>query len=306
MAFFKAACLVGISFMALSEDIVTDSVTVDVLGQSGKIRMYGTDAGRSDPNLVTIEMDAMRELDTNGETVGSSGQERHSIQNFASQDFTFHNLVSDVLMGTNASIHASAHRLSFESTIGDVGSIAVDTFVITKEGLVGPESEQWNAGVGDMKFNIRFPNWKWCGDADANCRGGDVGEYLELDLKMKGNLSQVTLVPGTVNTYDLGGGANLTLTDFVMIDGQEDRMAPGYPQMLNQGGSQIFRFRFPKFTSSADYDPLLRQGWHWGHLQQAISDFNSADGSLISASVPGSLFSILTALLVVIGFVYSF
>lgn len=292
----------GMSSRALGEDIVTDSVTVNVLGQSGKIRMYSTDAGMSDPNLVTIEMDALRELDADGETVGNSGQERHSIQTFASQDFTFHPLVSDVLMGVNASIHASAHRLSFESSIGgDVGNIAVDTFIISSDGLVGPESEQWSAGIGDMKFNIRFPNWKWCGDPDSNCNGGGVGEYLELDIKMKGNLAQVLLIPGTLNTYDLGGDANLTLTDFVMLDGQEGQMAPGYPQMLNQGGSQIFRFRFPKFASSAEYDPLLRQGWHWGQLQQAVSDFNNADTAAISASIPGFSFSILTSLLMFAG-----
>merc|ERR1719502_841192 len=110
---------------------------------------------------------------------------------------------------------------------------------------------------------------------------------------MKGNLSQVTLIPGTANTYDLGGGANLTLTDFVTLDGQEGRMASGYPQMFNQGGSQIFRFRFPKFTSSAEYDPLLRQGWHWGQIQQAIDGFGNADGSLLSIGIPGSSASIL-------------
>jgi hypothetical protein len=267
--------------------------------------MYSTDAGMSDPNLVTIEMDALRELDADGETVGNSGQERHSIQNFASQDFTFHPLVSNVLMGTNASIHASAHRLSFESSIGDVGSISVDTFVITSEGLVGPESEQWNSGIGDMKFNVRFPSWKWCGDLDSNCNGGGVGMYLELDIKMKGNLSQVMLIPGTANTYDLGGGANLTLTDFVVIDGQEARMASGYPQMFNQGNSQIFRFRFPKFTSSAEYDPLFRQGWHWGQLQQAIGDFNNADTAAISTSTPGSTLSILTSLSIFAGLAFS-
>merc|ERR1712070_456197 len=207
--------------------------------------------------------------------------------------------------GANESIHASAHRLSFESSIGgNVGQIAVDTFIITSEGLVGPESEQWNAGIGDMKFNVRFPSWKWCGDPDANCNGGGVGMFLELDIKMKGNLSQVTLIPGTANTYDLGGGANLTLTDFVMLDGQEGRMAPGYPQMFNHGGSQIFRFRFPKFISSAEYDPLLRQGWHWGQLQQAISDFNNADGAAISTSIPGSSASILTALSIFAGLVF--
>merc|ERR1719453_1492545 len=105
MQVFRAAGLMGIlSFTLAEEDIVTDSVTVRVLGQSGKIRMYSTDAGMNDPNLVTIEMDALRELDANEETVGNSGQERHSINNFASQDFTFHPLMSDVLMGVNASI----------------------------------------------------------------------------------------------------------------------------------------------------------------------------------------------------------
>jgi len=254
--------------------------------------MYGTDAGLQDPNLVTIEVDSLEELDAEGNTVGASGQERHSFNTFANQDFTFHEIVENHLLGTNASIHASANKLSFDANV-DAGGIAVDTFIVTTAGLVGPEGEQWHSGIGDMKFNIRFPSWKWCGDAESNCGRNEVGQFLQVDIKMKGNLSEVALIPGTLNTYDLGGGANLTLTDFVMIDGEETRMVTGYPTLTMKGSSQIFRFRFPRFTTSAEYDPLLRQGWHWGQVMQA---FGNTDGSLISASFTRSPFSILTFL----------
>lgn len=290
--------------MAQEDEVSAGSITVKVLGQSGKFRMFSTEAGQSDENVVTIEMDALRELDADGETVGSSGQDRHSINTFAAQDFTFMPVQADFMMGVNMSV--SAHKLSFHSPIGDVGNIAVDTFVMSSPGFVGPEGEEWGVGIGDMKFNIRFPNWRWCGDEGSSCRAGDVGEFLELDIKIKGAAESVALIQGTLNTYDLGGDANMTLTEKVMLDGVQRQMPAGYPSMRMQGGSQIFTFRFPKFSQSAEYDPLLRQGWHWGQIMQAAGDaFNNADTAAVDGSIPQSSLSILAFLLVVTGVVSS-
>jgi len=245
--------------VAAEPEITAGGVSIRILGQSGKFRMFSTDAGQNDPNRVTIELDSLTELDANGNSVGSSGQERHSIQTFANQDFTFLPLIENHMMGVNNAV--TANKLSFQSPVSTVGNISVDTFIMRSRGFVGPEFEEWSVGVGDVKFNINFPDWKWCGDEGSNCRRNEVGEFLELKIKIKGAASEVTLVEGTLNTYFLGGDANLTLTGKVVLDGVQGQMPDGFPSLSMQGNSQIFTFRFPKFTASASYDPLLSQGW---------------------------------------------
>jgi hypothetical protein len=301
MQAFKAVALFGMSVAtAQEEDLTAGSITVRILGQSGKLRMFSTTAGTNDTNVVTIEMDALRELDIDGNPVGSSGPEKHSIQTFANQDFVF-NPIESVMIGVNESV--SARKISFQSSVGDVGSMSVDTFIMSSPGLVGPEGEEWGVGVGDMKFNINFPNWNWCGDAESNCqRADDVGAFLELDIKIKGASSEVTLIDALSRTYDLGGDANLTLTNKVMLDDVQSEMPAGFPSLRQQGSSQIFTFRFPRFTTSAQYDPLLRQGWHWGQLQQA---WNNIDTAQISGSFPQSSLSVLTCLAMLTGVVFS-
>lgn len=257
-----------------NSDLGAGGVTVRVLGRSGKFRVFSSAAGEDNARAVTIEMDSLQELDANGEPVGASGQERHSINTFANQDFTLSPVESNFMMGVGMSV--AANKLSFQSPIGEVGNISVDTFVISSPGLVGPVGEEWDVGIGDMKFNIRFPNWKWCGDDGANCRIGEVGEFLELKIKMKGAASEANLINGTLNTYDLGGGANMSLTDKVMLDGVQSQMPAAFPSLHMQGNSQIFSFRFPKFTTSAEYDPVLSQSWVEEEIQQVEEEAAAA------------------------------
>jgi len=295
----KVASLFSLA-VAENETATAGSVSVEILGQSGKMRLFSTAAGQ-EANRVTVEMDALRELNAAGETIGNTGTlaERHSLNGFANQDFTFDPLESDFRpagASYNASIHAKANRLTFRSPIGNVGMISVDTLIISHEGLVGPTGGEWFSGVGDMKFNINFPNWKWCGDADSSCARNDVGAFLELDISVKGAADTVTHMGNGV--YNLGGDANMTLTDLVTIDGVEGQQMAETPSMRQQGSKTIFTFRFPRFENSAQYDPLIRQGWHWGQIQNA---FNNVDGSLISASNSGYPSAMLMSMLMLVG-----
>jgi len=268
-------------------EVESGGVSVQILGNSGKIRMFSAEVGHNDPNAIVIEMDSLQELDVNGNPVGTSGQDRHSINTFANQDFTFHPVVYDHMMGVNSLL--TANKLSFTSPVGNVGYISVDTFIMRSRGHVGPQGEEWGVRAGDMKFNVNFPSWTFC-DACGN-RGTEVGAFLELKIKIKGAAASVTLVEGTTNTYTLGGNANLTLTDKVMLDGVQGVMAEGFPQLSMQGNSQIFSFRFPRFESSAEYDPVLSQDWveetlceNWYHLIAAYdSDHAPVNGQFFGA-----------------------
>ncbi len=60
---------------------------VKILGHSGKFTVTRTLGNISSWCMVT--MDALRELDHQGQQVGTSGSVKHSINTFASQDVTF-------------------------------------------------------------------------------------------------------------------------------------------------------------------------------------------------------------------------
>ena len=59
---------------------------MQILGRSGKMTVSNSNLGSSS---VTVTMDALREVDTSGNAVGTTGNQKHSFNTFASQDFTF-------------------------------------------------------------------------------------------------------------------------------------------------------------------------------------------------------------------------
>jgi len=76
-------------------------------------------------------------------------------------------------------------------------------------------------------------------------------------VKIKGKNSLAVRKAGKQQEFELGGGIGLQLTNKTMVDGKQVEMPEGYPKVAMKGSSQVFTFRFPKFTQSALYDPLL-------------------------------------------------
>jgi len=226
-------------------------MAVNVSGQSGKFSAYRQAQGPSDPGKVVIEMDALREVDASGKQVGKAGSTKHSIENFASQSFTFSS-PKTVKMGQGNNV--SAVKMNFRSTVSTIGKVGVDTYIMTSGGIVGPEGEPWSVSAGDIKFNIELSDWTFC-DAEI-CKDG-VGNGVELDVKIKGKNTFAVRVTGEKQQFELGGGSKLQLTNKIMVDGKQVEMPAGYPKVRLVGTSQVFTFRFPKFTTSALYDPLL-------------------------------------------------
>eukprot|EP00448_Togula_jolla_P020802 CAMPEP_0170588190 /NCGR_PEP_ID=MMETSP0224-20130122/10699_1 /TAXON_ID=285029 /ORGANISM="Togula jolla, Strain CCCM 725" /LENGTH=89 /DNA_ID=CAMNT_0010911893 /DNA_START=87 /DNA_END=352 /DNA_ORIENTATION=- len=60
--------------------------TVRIQGQSGKFTL--SNSARGSEKDIVVTMDALRELDAQGNAVGASGSTKHSLNTFASQDFT--------------------------------------------------------------------------------------------------------------------------------------------------------------------------------------------------------------------------
>ena len=201
---------------------------------------------------IRVTMDALREVDASGNAVGQSGSVKHSVNTFASQDFT----VGDVELVSIGSVSAS--KVSFESTISSIGKLGVDTYLIATSGTVGMNTDSWEVGMGDLKWNIRLWDWTWCGDVGATCKNGEVGDAVELDITVTnmggGSASEKE---GDKKEVSLGGSAELSLSTAVQTDCVWEEMAAGYPMITTQGSGTTLTFRFPRFIDSSLYDPVV-------------------------------------------------
>jgi len=221
------------------------TMNLHVMGQSGKFTLYTDQQGRS--GGITVNIDALRELDASGNAVGTSGSVKHSINTFASQTFTI--APTEVVTIGNG---VSAEKVSFDAALGgSVGNVKIDTFVMCEDGVVGNGQESWSVRAGDVKWNIELSSWAWCGCSQGG--NAQVGDMIDIDIAVKG------LATGqlTGNSLSLGGGAAMQMASLVSIDGTLRNMTAGYPQFNIQGSSTVVTFRFPKFSSRAVYDPVM-------------------------------------------------
>jgi len=227
-------------------------IKVNVQGQSGKFTVYPEAKGQQ--SGIQVTMDALREVDGNGQQVGTQGNNKHSIQTFASQTFTTDPMVMTELKGTPGNVPAV--KVAFQSTVSNVGKIGIDTYVLAESGTVGPQNETWAVRMGDLKWNIRIWDWTFCDGSGAGaCRSGDIGQYIELDVSVKGNASASKTGKKTI---DLGGQTTLELSNQVLVDKSTwSMMADGYPSVNVQGSTTTITFRFPKFSNDILYDPVL-------------------------------------------------
>lgn len=242
------------SFLGTSDGATAaGGMAMKTQGQSGKITLYNESAGDSDPNKVVIAMSAVREVDDQGNAVGTGGNTKHSVNTLASQTFTWGGLEDHTFEGG-----VTAKTTSFSAAISTVGTFGVQIFMMTSSGTVGPASEGWTVAAGDLKFNVFFPEaWTWCaGDVCKQGQTTEIGAYIDVEIEIKGQ-GTAKAKGSSNNSLDLGGGVGLLLTDVVNIDGTDTTMPEGYPKFAMQGSKQVFTFRFPKFSANATYDPVL-------------------------------------------------
>lgn len=262
-------------------------IVLKVLGQSGKIKIRRR--GESEVNAVAINFDAMRELDSDGNTVGG-GNDGHSFNSFASQDFT----ISEITEGTYDGL--DSYHVEFSADINGA-DVVVDVYMMREAGNVtngsGDDAEDIEVNVGDIKVTIDINAWKFCesgtfanGSPHVCTKAGqrEVGAFLEFDLEMKSasrpsrrNLGSGANEEGAdggrtlmgdnrrrrggrlqPDVWDLGDGAELALSTKVRVDDVWADM-PGaadgtYPMMTQRGSKTIYTFRFPK-GASLFYDP---------------------------------------------------
>ena len=173
---------------------------------------------------------------------------------------------------TNVKIgDTTASTINFSSTL-DTGKFSLTTMIIDADGEItnevsGGESETLTLTKGDCKFNIELKDWDWC---NGSCNGGTkTGEFIDVTVEIKGTSSETTwnddesggsddAIKDGDNVKGNMGGSIITLSNTVTLDGKIESMPSGYPMIGGNGKNKnTITFRFPKFTSSAVYDPII-------------------------------------------------
>eukprot|EP00794_Sanderia_malayensis_P019848 gene19848-21790_t len=254
LACFLIAAINSLSFAA-DEELNEGDINVKVLGQSGKVALKNKKG-----NNVMITFDAIKELDAANKDVGKTGSKKHNLQTFASQEFTFKTQgLNDTYQGLRV------RQIQFTSKIaGSDGNLTVNIYIFKDGGNITTASdEEITVQKGTVKFDIWIRNWKFCGSAGAGCKQSETGNKIDLAIEIKGKKGQKPKERSKkrgkgrrMKTFDLGG-ADCTLSGQVKKDGVWEAMESGFPKMETKGSKTTFTFRFPKFSSSAFYDPTL-------------------------------------------------
>ena len=216
------------------------------------------------PNLVTVMMDYIHELDASGNIIGTSGPNhgKHSRETFASVDFDIFDAVQ------SNEFDVTSYAVDFFTELMESAKLNVTIHVFNQDGTIHPTAnETFAVNAGTIKFSIAIDSWPFCqGESDSSSMGkacaSDYGEFLELGVEIKGRDSgdaeQATSTKYTLDPVSGRDPIELEFSTEVMIDGEWFQMPEGYPKVEVQGGKQLFIFRFPRFESSAMYDPLIK------------------------------------------------
>jgi hypothetical protein len=286
----------------------TSGLSVQILGQSGK---FIASNGNS---KVQVTMDGLYERDENGNLVGNTGSTKHSINTFATTDFTFDaEETVQLLEVTNddgnvtQQVSAEGLRVDFYTTLDTNSKLLVQANLVSKEGLAGDDGGNWTVSPGDFKFNIELSDWEWCDP----CSNDQYGAFVDLDIEIKelnsdSSNHQPVLKRDRNQTFDLGGdgssAATLELSHKFMVKkgtssgagsaNMVSFMPEGYPKVTTSGDKTLFTFRFSKFDkdSTAKYDPIIK-------FSSTSDSSSAASTTATSGKVFGGMFGLVSGLL---------
>lgn len=233
------------------KEVAAAGVVANVLGNSGKITIMKAGEKADSDNKLTVEFKYLVEKKSDGADIKDSS---HGINSFASQTFTFSTVVNENYMNTSIAVS----RITFESTLKNGAMLKVHLYVFRAGGNITQNDESMIVEQGNVKFNVEIRGWTFCSDTQS-CQQNEIGEYLDFDIVMKGKGGDAKKKDGPENKYDLGSGTVL-LSKKVKVDGTIVNMEGDYPKAMTKGSMQVFRFRFPKFTSDILYDPIFSLG----------------------------------------------
>jgi hypothetical protein len=230
-----------------------------VLGRSGKIRLSYSNNTENFPesSRIDIDFDSLIERNATGAEVGKTGKQKHSFNNFAQLDFQITDFVETKFQNLSVFQTSLVVDKFLESS-----KFTVFVYIFNESGSIDTGAKN-NVTVnkGTLKFSVKIDNWSFCLNntvAEANCVTGqtvEVGSFVDFAITIKGKDS-AKLADSKKNQFSFGD-ANVILPNNIQLDGNNTTMPEGYPAFVSTNTTNSFVFRFPKFTSSAYYDPIV-------------------------------------------------
>ena len=280
----KFTMLMALAAVGLSDVSVSgpNGEYFNVLGKSGKI-----DMGLSNSTYVTIRMSAVVERDDQGDSVGKSGQVKHTFNNFASQDFSFGDLASGEWGGAGG---VSYVMVPSESQLFGDTNITVHVFMFTEDGTVTDGSNQFDVSAGTFKFSYYVSNWPFCtlsgngGNADdyTLCtKGGseEVGDTLDLTITIDSTGLGDSSTSEEAESTDIvwGDGSVLISPQEYRVDETLMTMTDGFPSVETVNETTTIVYRFDRFDGVLYYDPVMgfSNGTNTSGIDLSVTDVNA-------------------------------
>jgi hypothetical protein len=111
----------------------------------------------------------------------------------------------------------------------------------------------------DIKFNVNMFNWTFCDAVSNPCGNGtETSKYIDVAAEILGSESIPEEDETDSMVFNLGGGIPLLLSNQIQVDGETDAMPLGFPRVENSDQGTVFIFRFPRFQSTVEYDPIVQ------------------------------------------------
>lgn len=238
---------------------VIGNYKLKILGHSGKIRLsYINDTVNStESSSIDIDFDSLKERNQNGEEVGKSGKQKHSFNNFAQLDFQITDFIESKFQNLSVFQTSIVVDKFLEST-----KFTAFIYIFNDTGSIDTGAgNNVTVNKGTLKFSVLIENWSFCLNntvADANCLQGqtvEVGSFVDFTINIKGKETG-KLSDSKTNKFSFGD-ANVVLPNYIKLDNNDTKMPDGYPSFTSTNTTNSFTFRFPKFNTSAYYDPVV-------------------------------------------------
>jgi len=227
------------------------NVTVQYLGQSGKMQIWPTSQNNSDNSYIRITMNKMEEVGTDT---------KNRINEFASSDFNWIG-PSNVTFG-----NASAVETKFASTLTlhpswDEVYFNMSTWIFEDEASINYTGKLMSVYPGEMKFTISIQNWPF-DNAENNLTFGITmtmhsGENDTNDLQMTTDANGDQIL--SMN------GKQIRAPKRLLCNGEEKEAGVNYTR---DGNTLELNFLFGYCNGKIIYDPIV-----------ALTEYNMDNGS---------------------------
>jgi len=216
-------------------------VTVQYLGQSGHLRLTAP----SSNNFIQLKWHKIQELDSTGDIVAS-------VNNFASQTFTWSSPSETTVNGYNATSVTLTASLSVArgGSSGAAGStnFAVTVYIFQTTATVQNGDQILSVPKDSVKFTVHVDHWPFMSSnnqlqfgVSLLSKGGNGGDG---SIQSKDSQQQsIAFGPGS-----------LDVANTAVVDGTNKAITVS---TYKNGAATGVQWTFPYFNNSMDYDPTL-------------------------------------------------